>query len=903
MRSDGRWQTVTKEHPCPACGHADWCALTPDGRMLKCERSADTPVGMVMVKHADGGALFKFADDAGGDGKARGQTRRRAGNTAASVGDRTGTDWATTTERFVKTLTDDRRTALAGELGVSSDALTAIGVGWATRDDLRALGASGQGWADSYPDGAYTFAERNGLGHIVGLSLRATDGRKGSPSRTKAGARRGLIISTTLAERGDPVLIVEGASDVAACETQGIAAVGRPSNSSGADDLAKMLRGREILVVGERDQKPDGRWPGRDGAATVAKRIAAAWREPVFWTLPPDGSKDIRSWLRGRITDGLNLTDTEACRQAGAALLDELRSAAKQAKPSKAPSQADLLVEIASDAELFHTPGGHDAEPYATVTNDGHAETWAVNSKGFRRWLARVYYQEHSKAPATQALQDALNVIAGRALFDGEEITVAVRLAEFEGAIWLDLADEQWRAVCITDDGWSVVTEHPVRFIRPRGMLALPEPVRDGDIDELRELVNVPGDDDWALLLSCLVAALRPIGPYPLLIVNGEQGSAKSTLCRMIRALIDPNKSLVRAEPREVRDLMIAASNGWFCVFDNLSRVPPWLSDALCRLSTGGGFATRELYTDGDEKIFDAQRPVILNGIEELATRADLADRAILLTLPTIDEVDRVSEAVLLSRFEAARPRLLGALLDAVSAAQRNLPNVNLTRLPRMADFAVWATAAEPGLGLDQGVFMNAYTENRAAATALTIEAAAIGAPIMALMQGRDRWSGTATELLAELESRFADEPTRRRKDWPRTASAVSNRLRRLATNLRAAGIDVQFDRASARNRRRTIKLERMSNSPSVASGSSASPVDNPESPMSADGGGRSQKDSGRPSTGARPAKTATGAAKSGMADAADAADADSHTHSETDDSDAGVADLAIESDREGGWV
>ncbi len=104
----------------------------------------------------------------------------------------------------------------------------------------------------------------------------------------------------------------------------------------------------------------------------------------------------------------------------------------------------------------------------------------------------------------------------------------------------------------------------------------------------------------------------------------------------MLRALVDPNAAAIRSEPRDTRDLIIAATNGWVVALDNLSHVSPSLSDDLCRLATGGGFATRELYTDGEETIFDAQRPIILNGIEEVATRGDLLSRTIVVRLRTL---------------------------------------------------------------------------------------------------------------------------------------------------------------------------------------------------------------------------------------------------------------------------
>lgn len=459
----------------------------------------------------------------------------------------------------------------------------------------------------------------------------------------------------------------------------------------------------------------------------------------------------------------------------------------------KRPSQADILVELAEDAELFHTPGGHDSEGFATVAVNGHGETWPIQAKGFRRWLGKLFFDQIGKAPGSQAIQDAVNVIAGKAIHAGPEKEIAVRVAQTAEGIWLDLADQDWRVVQITSTGWRVVTDAPVKFVRRRGMLPLPVPLAGGTIDMLRDLVNLRDEDDWELFIAWLVAALRPGRPFPILAVNGEQGSAKSTLCKMGRALIDPNVAPLRRPPREDRDLLIAATNAWTVGFDNISSLPPWLSDAIFMLATGGGFSTRELYTDSEEKLFDATRPVMINGIEDLATRSDLLDRALTLTLPTIPDECRRDEEELWQAFEVARPFILGGLLDAVVMAMRNRPKVKLEEKPRMADFACWIVAAEPAFRWPAGQFLAAYGRNRRVANSLALESSIIGPSIVALVGSVGLWQGIAGDLLMQLEASFTDEKTRGRKEWPGTPRKLSGELRRLAPNLRREGIEVTF--------------------------------------------------------------------------------------------------------------
>jgi len=354
-----------------------------------------------------------------------------------------------------------------------------------------------------------------------------------------------------------------------------------------------------------------------------------------------------------------------------------------------------MLRDMTLCEEVFHTASGL---AYADFITDGHRETWPIRSKRFRTWLRRCYYEATGAAAGAAAIGSALDLLEARAQFDAPERAVNIRVAEQAGRLYLDLADEHWRTVEIAPDGWRVLEYPPVRFRRSTGMLPLPIPERGGSIEVLRLFFNLSNQNDFVLIVAWLLAALRARGPYPLLAISGEQGSAKTVLSKLLRSLIDPNVAAVRALPREERELMIAANNGHVLAFDNLSGLSPWLSDALCRLASGGGFAVRRLYTDDEEVLFKAARPTLLNGIEDVIGRSDLADRAIFLTLGPIGDEQRRSETELWRDFELARPGILGALLDAMAHGLRAVGSVQLARLARMADFALWARACETGL-------------------------------------------------------------------------------------------------------------------------------------------------------------------------------------------------------------
>ena len=200
-----------------------------------------------------------------------------------------------------------------------------------------------------------------------------------------------------------------------------------------------------------------------------------------------------------------------------------------------------MLVELAENVEFFHADID---QPFATVTDGDHSKTWPLHGKGFRRWLSREFYLSHEKAPSSQAIQDALNVLSGDAIHAGPEIDVHTRIAEQDGRLYLDLADSAWRAIEITPSGWNVVNP-PTKFIRPRGMLPIPEPERGGSLDELRPFLNLQDDDDFALVKSFLVSTLRPNLPFPFLVLTGEQGTGKTSQSIRLKAIIDPSKAPV----------------------------------------------------------------------------------------------------------------------------------------------------------------------------------------------------------------------------------------------------------------------------------------------------------------------------------------------------------------------
>ena len=469
----------------------------------------------------------------------------------------------------------------------------------------------------------------------------------------------------------------------------------------------------------------------------------------------------------------------------------------KEEKP-KEPKQADILVAEAKSAALFHTP---DGEEFADIIIGGRRETHRIRGSKFRQWLRHQYYLRRGSGCNSDALQVAVETLAARAQFEGEEHDVHCRIAEHDGAIFIDMGDKTWRAIEVTGLGWKVIDEPPVRFRRSPSMRALPMPASGGSIKALRDFANLKkidgkgsgskADAEFVVLVGHILAAMRPNASYPILALLGEHGTCKSTLSSIISRLIDPRSPEQRSPPTSEEDLIVAATGAHVLCYDNISTLPDWLSDAFCRLSTGGGAGKRRLYSDSDEILFHGRRPIFLTGIEDYPQRADLVDRCNIFGLEVVQEGKRLSDSELQQKFTQAAPAILGALLDGLVAGLKYLPEVEIVDKPRMAEFVLWAEACTRAYW-PANTFVEAYRKSQAASVELVLEASTVGSAVIRFMEGRHEWRGQASELLDGLTA-LVGERAAKEREWPKRPNVMSGKLRRAAPALRKVGIHVTF--------------------------------------------------------------------------------------------------------------
>lgn len=446
---------------------------------------------------------------------------------------------------------------------------------------------------------------------------------------------------------------------------------------------------------------------------------------------------------------------------------------------------AESIITLVRESATFF----HDAEGlgYVSFEQNGHLENWPLGSKGFNHWCSFHAYTELGVAPSETTLKTVITALSGVAKHEGEQHEVFLRVAKRDDRYYLDLCNEAWQAVEITATGWQVLDNPPVKFRRTDAMQVLPLPVKDGDINLLWPSVNI-AEADRPLVKAWLLEAWRSETPFPVIELGGQQGSGKSDTQHRLRDLVDPNQVNLRAAPKTVEDIYVGARNNWLVSFNNLSHLTANQQDAFCTLASGGGFASRTLYTNADETVIECQRPAIFNGIATLATAQDLVDRLIRLDLPEIKKRRRGAE--LAAEFEKHRPAILGGLLDLFIKTLARLQAVKIDPLPRMADFATLGEAMMQAQDHPAGVFLQRYQAARERAVIQALESSPVAGAVQEFIE---RNPGGYSGLIKKLFELLEDYRTES-EGWPRSSKGFADALRRHAPGLAVLSIKVWFN-------------------------------------------------------------------------------------------------------------
>jgi hypothetical protein len=465
-----------------------------------------------------------------------------------------------------------------------------------------------------------------------------------------------------------------------------------------------------------------------------------------------------------------------------------------QAQNSKQKNQSDLILELIEESNDLTLFCDEFKEPFAKVYIKDHFEILKCSSKQFLRWINKKYWDQYEKVPNTESVKSAIKIIEAKAVFDSSrQIKLNNRVAKKNNKIYYDLTNNDWQAVEATADGWKILNHPPTLFKRYAHQKDQVFPKSPGDVFKLDRFINIKDQNDRLLLYVFIITCFIPEFPHPVLNVYGPQGSAKSFLSKLLRAIIDPSKMEVCTLTNNANELIQVLDHHWFIFFDNISYISQKTSDNLCKAVTGAGFSKRELYSNDDDIIYNFKRCIGLNGINLISEKPDLLERSLLIELTRIPTHKRKSEEELLKSFKVNLPEILGGIFTILTKTLSLKPNVKLEYKPRMADFAEWGEAVSQALGFTKNLFLKAYSDNIGKQNEEVLLNNTVGLMILKLMYDRSEWQGTASDLLIELK-RTAEKfeiDINKDKSFPLKENALSRKINLIKPNLGKENIKI----------------------------------------------------------------------------------------------------------------
>lgn len=464
------------------------------------------------------------------------------------------------------------------------------------------------------------------------------------------------------------------------------------------------------------------------------------------------------------------------------------------------------IQKLAQDHLLFCN--SEDKQAYIAIQRSGKL-VFQVQSEDFRTWLMGWHLEQYGKVLRRSIVEEVVqNACAVAQYINKQTYKLGVRVSRVDDdnanpkELYYDLGDA---AVHITRDGWEIVDDPPIvfrRFAHQEKQVRPDAASRKADIELLHKFVNIQTRNDWLLFLTFVISAFIPDFPKPLLLLTNSNGGGKSTIMKVTKRLVDPSVLDGIGKIYNCESIIRPASKHALLYFDNISYINQDISDTLCGVATGTSLEKRKLYENNEEVILKVQRPIMLNGVTELVTREDLADRSILISVQRIDESKRVVDNELMNKFNLEKPLILGAIFSILVDMLRIYPSVKLEKYPRMADHAKAAfAAAEAMTGYSGDEFLKAYDTvvDRQIATALNASPTAQAARFLVSKTGS--WQGTATDFLnftfsdgsvATVDDLNIIQSIRDQPAWCKNASTLGKALNRAEATLRSLGITLE---------------------------------------------------------------------------------------------------------------
>lgn len=491
--------------------------------------------------------------------------------------------------------------------------------------------------------------------------------------------------------------------------------------------------------------------------------------------------------------------------------------------PLRNMTQGNALLEIASSGELFHD---ERKEVWIRIREGEKLRTFALQGEGFRNWIMSRYQALSEKTIHPAAVERAVRVLAARAIYHSPKYVLynrgALRAAGGNepapgGAkdishppgkvavmpearlpeLWLDLADGSGRAVRVRPEGWELAPEPPPLFRQYAHQQPLPAP-EPGDIQELFQFLPEMPESRQEILLAWLTMAIYPFRSCPLLCLYGAQGAAKTTMARMLRELIDPSLTDNFDFHLQFAHLPEILYHHALPVFDNVGVLNKSQVNLLCRAVTGGSWSKRKLFSDSEDVVFRFRRPILLTALEIPSLAPDWLERCLLMPLDSLTGESRREEHELWAAFHAARPRLLGGLLDLVSRAMRQWPEARQTQLPRMADFARWGTAVMMARGKAKEDFAGIMAENQTLQSQEVAGSDSFATAVIYYIQSIGYFKDSPARLLYALNQKYKKIKIAN-KSWPLNEVWLSRRLAELKSVLQDHFIEYRTMRNEAK--------------------------------------------------------------------------------------------------------